>query len=254
MNPPVEVEYAGAVAQVFLNRPERGNTVTAAMAALLYSSLDVLRTREDVHVVVVSGRGSAFCLGADLQMPVDEPSQTFDPQAFHIATTLVQMPQVTVALINGSCAGAGLAWASACDLRFASAGARFSTALLQVGVSSEYGLAWTLQRNLSAASARDLLFLPEKFDAERALRLGLVSRVFPDSEFAKAGEALVQELASRNPQGLRSMKADCIASETLPLSQYIEFESRLQMEHFSGAALAESQGRFAARLGQLHEG
>ncbi len=87
------------------------------------------------------------------------------------------MPAVTIAAISGACAGAGFGWACACDLRVASQTARFNTAFLDVGVAGDMGGPWTLPRIVGAAKARELYFLPGKFDAAEALRIGLVSRV-----------------------------------------------------------------------------
>ena len=78
---------------------------------------------------------------------------------------LHEMPQVTIAAINGACAGAGLGWACACDLRYAVADAKFNTAFLDVAVAGDMGLPWTLPRIVGAGRARELSLLPRKLDA-----------------------------------------------------------------------------------------
>src|SRR5690606_21783519 len=118
-------------------------------------------------------------------------------------TLLHEMPQVTVAAINGACAGAGLAWAAACDLRFAASDARFSTAFLNVGLPGELGAPWTLSRALGGARARDLCFLPTKFDATEALRTGFVSRLFPSATFHEDVAAVTAELGAHDVDVLR---------------------------------------------------
>src|SRR5260370_28814876 len=96
---------------------------------------------------------------------------------------------------RGACAGAGLGWAAACDLRLCDETAKFNSAFLDVGISGDMGGPWTLSRILGAAKARELYFLPGKFDAAEALRIGLVSRVVPEAEFETELAALVDRLA-----------------------------------------------------------
>ena len=101
------------------------------------------------------------------------------------------MPAVTIAAINGACAGAGFGWACACDFRFATASARFNTAFLEVGIAGDMGGPWTLARIVGPAVARELYMLPTKIDAAEALRIGLVSRVFDDDVFLDEVAAIV---------------------------------------------------------------
>src|SRR5580765_8151085 len=143
------------VATITLDRPEQRNGMTGEMVAETYAALHDLRARTDVRVVVLTGAGDRFfCPGADLdhsKRTADEPSPMPDPRVMQIPVILHEMPQVTLAAINGSCAGAGFGWAAACDLRVAVAHAKFATAFLDVGVAGDMGLPWTLTRILGAA-------------------------------------------------------------------------------------------------------
>jgi 2-(1,2-epoxy-1,2-dihydrophenyl)acetyl-CoA isomerase len=140
------------------------------------------------------------------------------------------MPQVTIAAIDGGCAGAGMGWASVCDLRFATARARFSTAFLAVGVSGDMGLAWGLNRLVGPAKARELLLFPDRFGGEEALAMGVVSRLFAPEALHAQTLALAATLAARDPLALRLMKANCVSAETLPIEAYIEIESARHLE------------------------
>lgn len=126
-----------------------------------------------------------------------------------------------------------MGWAAACDFRFASDRARFSTAFLKVGVSGDMGLAWCLLRLLGAARARELLLFPEKITAVQALDLGLVTRLFGAEALHASVLALAEELAARNPIALRMMKANLVSAEQLGLREYIEIESA---RHLHGMA------------------
>ena len=99
-----------------------------------------------------------------------------------VAQLLHEMPKVVIAAINGACAGAGLALACACDLRYAAESAAFNTAFLTAGLSGDFGGTWTLPRIVGPAKAREVYLMSEKFTAAEALRLGLVSATVPGDD------------------------------------------------------------------------
>ena len=129
-----------------------------------------------------------------------------------------------------------MGWACACDLRFASEQARFSTAFLKVGVPGDMGLAWSLARVVGGARARELLLFPEKITAQQALQFGLVTRLFAADVLHASSLALAQELAARNPFALRMMKANLVSAETLQMSDYIEIESARHLHAMAGSS------------------
>lgn len=231
---PVLVERRGGIALVTLNRPDRRNGATLAMCHDLYCALRNIAVT-DAQVVVLRGAGDDFCVGADLRPPVEAEPPAPIPEAdraalYHASTLLHTMPQVTIAAIDGGCAGAGMGWAMACDLRFGTARARFSTAFLNVGVSGDMGLAWGLDRIVGGARARELLFFPDRFSGEDAHRLGLVTRLFPADELHARTLDLAQALAARDSLALRSMKANSVSAERLPIDEYIDIETARHLQ------------------------
>ncbi len=158
-----------------------------------------------------------------------------------VPVLLHEMPAVTVAAVNG--AGAGLGWAAACDLRIATRSAMFNTAFLRVAVAGDMGGPWMLSRLIGGAKARELYFLPEKFSADEAYRIGLVSRVLDSDHFAGGIAALVQELAGAAPLALRGMKQNFVAAESMTLRDYVDLESE---RHLRITASADTREAFAA--------
>jgi 2-(1,2-epoxy-1,2-dihydrophenyl)acetyl-CoA isomerase len=127
--------------------------------------------------------------------------------------------------VRGACAGAGLGWASACDLRVCDDTARFNTAFLDVGMSGDMAGTWFLPRILGAAKARELYLLPGKFDAAEAARIGLVSRVFPEAAFEAELAALVRRLEDSSPLAIRGMKANFVDQEHMGLAEFLAAET-----------------------------
>jgi 2-(1,2-epoxy-1,2-dihydrophenyl)acetyl-CoA isomerase len=173
---------------------------------------------------------------------------------FQIPVMLHEMPAVTIAAISGACAGAGFGWACACDLRIASETARFNSAFLDVGVAGDMGGPWTLPRILGAAKARELYFLPGKFDAAEALRIGLVSKVSAVEAFESDITALTTRLARAAPLALTAMKANFLAAERMGFSDYIALESEKHVRLFQSEDTTEAFRAFVAKRPPVFNG
>ncbi|TAK69948.1 MAG: enoyl-CoA hydratase/isomerase family protein [Actinomycetota bacterium] len=235
------------VARLTLNRPDRLNTMSRTMVREVKAALQTVAERSDVRVLVLTGAGSMFCPGADMKAVAagDELGDRLEPDDFLVTTLLHHMPQVTVAAINGACAGAGLGWAAACDLRLATRRAKFNTAFLDVAVAGDMGLPWSLPRLIGAGRARELCMMPGKFDADEALRLGLVARVFDDAVFAEEVEAVIARLAAAAPFALTTMKSNFVEAERRDFDSFILLESERHLHLFT---LPDTQEGFAARV------
>ena len=236
--PTVIVETEGAIARVVLNRPDRRNSIAGSMLKDLNAALERVAGDAAIRVVVLTGAGRDFCPGADLDVTAgngdagDSSSDRIGEDDFRMARLLHEMPAVTIAAVNGACAGAGLGWAAACDMRVAARSARFNTAFLDVGVAGDMGGPWTLSRIVGPSKMRELCLLPGKFDAAEAERIGLVSRVWPDESFADEVKALAERLAGAAPLALRTLKANFLTAERAGLADYLAIESQRHMALF----------------------
>ncbi len=219
-------EVDGNLATVTLNRPESLNGITSKLMRELYQCLNEVALDADVRVVVFTGAGRAFCPGVDLKASTSgEPQEPSRREYFHITTLLHEMPKVTIAAINGACAGAGFGWACACDLRYASERAMFNSAFLGVGISGDMAGPWLLPRIVGATKARELFFMSQKFDAAEAERIGLVLKVFPDLMLHEEVRAIAMRLSKSAPLAIGEMKKNFINAENMPLRDYIEVET-----------------------------
>jgi 2-(1,2-epoxy-1,2-dihydrophenyl)acetyl-CoA isomerase len=233
---------AGPIGRLTLNRPQARNGIIPTMMDELYACLKAAAADETVRVLVLDGAGGDFCPGADVKFFAAERRRT-DPDTFKVAVLLHEAPAVTIAAIRGACAGAGLGWAAACDLRFASDTAKFNTAFLGVGISGDMGGPWSLPRIVGAGKARELYFLPGKFEAAEAERIGLVNRVFPDAAFDAELDTILRRLEDSAPLALAAMKGNFVAAERMGFAEFITYETA---RHSQTGASEDSREAFRA--------
>jgi enoyl-CoA hydratase/carnithine racemase len=197
-----EVTDSG-VAVLTLNRPERLNTWGGDIATAFYAGLG--RAEEDpaVRVILLTGRGRAFCAGAQLgsmgsvTQSIEKTDQrklaslVGDRQPYYLTT----LCKPVIAAINGACVGIGLTQALMCDVRFAAAGAKFAASFARRGLIAEYGVSWILPRLTGWGVALDLLLSGRTFLADEAADLGLIKEVVPPEQLMKRAMEYAEDIA-----------------------------------------------------------
>jgi enoyl-CoA hydratase len=199
----------GAVARLTLERPEALNALNRDIARVLEHSLGRLARSKEVTVVIVSGRGRAFCAGNDIaEMPRLTPAEAkvLSQRWQRIMDGFARLPQVTIAAVHGYALGGGCMLAAAQDLRIAEASARFGLPEVTLGFNPSYGIARLLDI-VGGGPARDLLLTGRSVDAAEALRMGLVTRVVPDGTLGVAADELAAGIARHPRGGLAASKA-----------------------------------------------
>jgi len=192
----------GAIARLTLERPEALNALNRDVAAALEDSLGRLERARDVSVVVLTGRGRAFCAGNDIaEMPALSPTEAeaLSQRWQDIMDRFARLPQVTIAVVHGYALGGGCMLAAAQDLRIAETGAQFGLPEITLGFNPSYGIARLLDV-VGGGHARELLLTGRTIDAAEALRMGLVMRVVPDGALERAAADFAAEVA-RHPRG-----------------------------------------------------
>jgi len=251
---PVVVALANGVATVTLNRPAILNAINDRLADDLAAELERLAGAPDVRAVVLTGAGRGFCSGGDRSGLAIAGGGAADDAALaartrhqmRAITLLREMPQVTIAAVNGACAGAGLGLALAADVRICSDTAVFRTAFLGAGLPSDYGVSWLLTRLVGAARARELLFFTDRFDARHAFAVGLVSAVVPADAFAAAAADLSRRMAALPPLAVAAMKANLADAERVGLGEVLDAEAARVARCQRSADAAEAIAAFAA--------
>lgn len=231
-------DLVDGVGTVTLNRPERRNAISWQLVEDLVAALDRAAAQPGLRVLVLTGAGGDFCVGADLARVgsddrVDQETRTLRGRspdddrtrlahASTIVETLVSFPVPTIAAVDGACAGAGLSLALATDFRIAARRAVFNTAFVSAGVPGDLGSAWLLTRAVGGARARALLLDPARITAGEAVELGLVTETVPDLP-ARVGE-LAGKLAAQAPRAMRYAKENLADAEGTTLADYLRRE------------------------------
>jgi enoyl-CoA hydratase/carnithine racemase len=207
------------IALLTLNRPERLNAWNGEMAARYFELIDQAVADADVKVIVVTGAGKGWCAGADMDTlqsignsSTPAPGAAAGGREQHYTTTV---PKPVIAAINGACAGIGMVQALMCDLRFAAAGAKFTTAFARRGLIAEYGMAWILPRLIGTSRAMDLMFSGRVFLAEEAAQMGLVNEVVAPEHLLDRTLDYASDVAQNSsPTSIAVMKAQVYADQT----------------------------------------
>jgi enoyl-CoA hydratase/carnithine racemase len=204
----IELQVEGAVAWLRLNRPQALNALNRELTAAIEGALEEIAAREDLTVLVVSGRGRAFCAGNDIaEMGSVTPAEAEALATRHAALMdrFSRLPQVTLAAIDGYALGGGLMLAVAQDLRIASDRSRLGLPEVTLGFNPAYGIARLLDI-AGGGHGRDLLLTGRTIHASEALRLGLVNRVVAAPTLESSAAAWAAEIARSPRAGLSATK------------------------------------------------
>lgn len=201
----LQLEYRAGCAIVWLNRPERHNAFHEGLLAELPRCLGLLSQEVAVRAIVLAGRGRSFCAGADLEWMQQQARADYDANledARRLAwmlRTLAQTPKPTVARVQGAALGGGMGLVAACDIAIASREASFGTTEVRLGLTPSTIAPYVIAA-IGERSARRYFLSGERFDADEALRIGLVHEaVAADALDARLGE-LLEALRSAGPQ------------------------------------------------------
>jgi enoyl-CoA hydratase len=179
MSDHVLVQVENHVALITVNDPERRNAVTAEMSAGLRAAVDAAEANTDVHALIVTGAGKAFCAGADLTA-LGEATEDGLRTIYDGFLAVANCTLPTIAAVNGAAVGAGLNLALAADVRIAGPAALFDPRFQKLGIHPGGGATWMLQRAVGVQAARASLLFGMRFDAEAAVRSGLALEVADD--------------------------------------------------------------------------
>jgi enoyl-CoA hydratase/carnithine racemase len=243
---------AEGVATAVLKRPGKLNALTFEAYADLRDLLAELPHRGDTRVLVIRGRGRAFCsggdvneiIGATLAMSPDE-LLAFTRMSGEVIRAMRDCPVPVIAAVHGMAAGAGAVIALAADFRVCTPAARFAFLFTKVGLSGgDMGAAYLLPRLVGLGHATRLLMLGDTVNAEEAERIGLISYLVEKDAFDEEVAALARRLASGPFQAFAQTKALLTREQDMSLSAAIELEAITQALLMKGEDYAEFHAAF----------
>jgi 2-(1,2-epoxy-1,2-dihydrophenyl)acetyl-CoA isomerase len=228
-------EARDGVGWIRLNRADKLNALTAAMAEGVVAALAATADDPAVRCVVVTGEGRGFSAGQDLtefgEGPLSDVTEHLRGGLNRMIAALVGAPVPVVAGVNGVAAGAGLSLALACDVRIASDAARFLQAFVRIGLVPDSGGTWLLPRVVGFAKALELSITGEQVDAAEALRIGLVNRVVQAEEFPAELEMFAARMAAAPTRAVVATRRLMTDGLTGSLAESLEREAVAQAEH-----------------------
>ncbi|MEM8904481.1 MAG: enoyl-CoA hydratase-related protein [Actinomycetota bacterium] len=250
----------GAVGVLAFDRPDRRNALSEEMYDGFRHGLADLVEDPAVRVVVVTGRGGAFCAGGDVKgmnernsgssdhaPTIEESVDRLRRNQISVSAALHELPKPVIAALPGPAAGAGLSIALAADLRVASERAVLVTAFSNVGASGDFGGSWFLTQLVGPSRARELYFLSERLTAGEALELGIVNRVLPDDGFDEAALDLARRVAERPPLALRAMKENLNRALVADLRTCLDAEATAMVRTMATADHREAAAAFVEK-------
>lgn len=239
----IEFHLQERIGIITLNRPERLNAVDWQSAEELARLLYELRFRDEVHVIVLTGSGRAFCAGGDVgflsgagERPLPGTSDPGRPMArsqrqspggpfVDVTRQIIAVEKPVIAAIHGPAVGAGLAYALACDRRFGDTTTRMSAIFTKIGMAPDCGVSYFLPRIVGLSTALMMVETARMLDAEECHRLGLLDELVPQGQDLEAALAYAKQLAACASVAVDIGRRLVHMSHTMTLEAMLDYEA-----------------------------
>ena len=262
----LRIDHEGGVAAVTLLAP----TMTPRFFADCEAAFVALGAERDLRAVIIRSEAKAFSYGLDLPAAFREWGTTLaggglaGPRSELLAlirklqrpfTAIAETPVPVIAAIHGWCIGGGVDLASACDLRLATADARFSVRETKVAMVADLGSLQRLPRLIGQGATRELAFTGKDITAERAAAIGLVNEVAPDrAALDELARAWAKEIAANPPLVVRGVKEVLDYGEGKSIADGLDFVATWNAAFLASEDLGEATGAFAAKRPPVFKG
>ncbi|MDR2006030.1 MAG: enoyl-CoA hydratase/isomerase family protein [Acidaminococcales bacterium] len=242
------VEKKDKIAALSFNRPDVLNAMDFVMREEIRLALIDLERDDNIQVVVVTGKGRGFCSGADLSATMGTKYRANAGRkrmrnVFPLYKSIMNSDKIFIAAINGAISGSGLSLACCCDFRFAADTAKFGLPFANIGLIPDCGLLYNLPRLIGVAKTKELAMLAEKFDANKALDLGLVTKVVKADDLLPAVDEFAKTLCKKSYVSLAMTKSILNRTFELTFDNLLEQEAGAQdicfLSDFHNDAIAD---------------
>ena len=223
--PAASYEIASRLATVHLDRPEWDNRINEQMATDLRDVFDALEQDDEVWVLVLTGRGEAFCGGSEL--PQDEPDFAKAAGRLRISSRVASCTKPVIAALNGDALDQGLEIALACDFRLVAEEAKLGLTQTVSGLLPWDGGTQRLPRLIGQGLAMEMVLTARTVDSHEAMEMGLVDRVVPRDDVLKEARKLAETIAGHGPIAARYAKEAVRTGQDLSMDQGLRLEADL---------------------------
>mgnify|MGYP001494467006 FL=1 len=235
----ITIKKIGHLGLITINRPKKYNAISLATLEELEEALDSLANDDNIKVIAFTGEGKkAFASGSDLSEVKDRNfKKALEPIIQGLADKMEKTPKPIIAAINGICMGGGLEVALACDLRVASTNAVFATPEGKLGIIPGGGATARLPRIVGRGWGMEMLLMGDSINAEKALKIGLVTRVFPEEDLISEVSKMSEQLSQFAPLVPRTIKA------IVNFGMEGSLASALMFEKYAQGALVQTEDK-----------
>lgn len=248
---PIDVERAGHVATITLNRPDVLNAFNTEHLLMMRDLIEQLSADRNVRAVILTGAGErAFAAGADIaEMKSKSPSAAHEFAALgqSICSAIEAAPQPYIAAVNGYALGGGCEIALACDIRIASENAALGQPEVTLGIPPGWGGTQRLTRLVGPGVARELIYTGRRVKADEAVRIGLVNAVYPLSELMNSARQMAEQIAANAPIAVRHAKDAISRAMDVELDTGLSYEAHVFALSFDTSDQKEGMGAFLER-------
>ncbi|OPY57950.1 MAG: putative enoyl-CoA hydratase echA8 [Pelotomaculum sp. PtaU1.Bin035] len=242
------VEFDNEIAMVSINRPKALNALDNETLTELSDAMAELAANQGVRAIILTGAGDkAFVAGADIAYMLSlTPVQAkeFSRHGQYVFSQIEDMPKPVIAAVNGFALGGGCELSMACDIRIASEKAKFGQPEVSLGIMAGFGGTQRLARLVNPGIAKEMLFTGDIYDAQAALRIGLVSKVVPAGELLDECKKIAKRIAAMGPVGVRFTKEAINQGLNMDQEKAFNIEADLFGVIFSTADQTEGMSAF----------
>ncbi|TDG06570.1 enoyl-CoA hydratase [Paraburkholderia guartelaensis] len=232
------------VLRVAFNRPEKKNAMTGDMYSRLADILNEASGNDAVRVVLWHGIGQSFCAGNDIGDFLDRPPKPGDFPQGRLMEALIAFDKPIVVAVQGAAVGSGTTMLTHCDFVYAGESAKFLMPFINLGLVPEFGSSFSIPARVGHLRAAELFLLGEPFAAQRAVELGLATRVVPDDDLLATATATAQRLAAKPRDALLAGKRLIKQASIDPLNEAVTAENQEFMVRVGSAEAKEALSAF----------
>lgn len=224
-------EIKNHTAVVTINRPDKLNALNGQTIEELEDVFKSIKDNPEIFVIVITGSGEkAFVAGADIaelnKLDVISAKE-FSEKGNRIFREIETLGKPVIAAINGFALGGGCELALSCHMRIASENAKFGQPEVNLGIIPGYGGTQRLARVVNSARALEIILTGEMITADEAFRIGLVNRIFPQTELLNKTLELAEKISSKGQQAIRFALKAVKATDTISLTEGLNYEASL---------------------------